>query len=182
MAGIAVLAVGLAAWLSGSFAWFTALYGVTIFALLMATVAARYRPATHGAFWFGFAVFGWGYFLIGISPWTDWKNSIAPGGFQPRANPLLPTDILLRRLADYQSVHQMPQIPEKNITFSPTTGRKANFTDQEMSAYITACEKYVDATAYNAGVGHLITIWILGGAGGLFARYIAGYSRPGGQT
>jgi hypothetical protein len=34
-------------------------------ALLTATVLARYR----GAFWYGFAVFGWGYFLLGLGPW-----------------------------------------------------------------------------------------------------------------
>ncbi|WZP01105.1 hypothetical protein EP7_005549 (plasmid) [Isosphaeraceae bacterium EP7] len=43
-----------------------AMYVLTVISLLVAVIAARYR----GAFCFGFAVFGWGYFLIGIAPWS----------------------------------------------------------------------------------------------------------------
>jgi hypothetical protein len=66
MAGIALAAFFLAALRAGSSAWFHGAYTLTFGMLLAAVLAARYR----GAFWFGFAVFGWGYFLVGHGAWS----------------------------------------------------------------------------------------------------------------
>jgi hypothetical protein len=49
--------------------WLSALYTFTMVLLLVAVIAARYRRGNEKAFWFGFAVFGWGFFLLGYGPW-----------------------------------------------------------------------------------------------------------------
>jgi hypothetical protein len=58
-------AVFLAALRTGTSLWFKALYSLVFTLLVYAAVAARYR----GAYWYGFAVAGWAYFLLGYGPW-----------------------------------------------------------------------------------------------------------------
>jgi hypothetical protein len=50
---------------SGSNDWFKLIYTLTFITLVYAAIAAKYR----GAFWYGFAVAGWAYFIIGFGPW-----------------------------------------------------------------------------------------------------------------
>jgi hypothetical protein len=59
---------------SGSNDWFKLIYTLTFIMLVYATIAARYR----GAFWYGFAVAGWAYFIIGFGPWIG-----SPPGSEP---------------------------------------------------------------------------------------------------
>src|SRR4051812_29011982 len=103
---VVIIGLGLTALRIGSDAALKAVYSATTFILLLAIIAARFRPAGENAFWYGFAVFGWGYFLISLAPWHEWTaftNSPGPGlpmdpnvpptfFIMPRANPLLPTD------------------------------------------------------------------------------------------
>jgi hypothetical protein len=49
--------------------WYGALYTFTAVLLLAALIAARFRRGNEKAFWFGFAVFGWGFFILGLGPW-----------------------------------------------------------------------------------------------------------------
>ncbi len=67
----AVVACGVifAALRSGSDYWLGVAYTMTVALLLAAVVMARYRRGASRAFWFGFAVFGWGMFLLGTNPW-----------------------------------------------------------------------------------------------------------------
>lgn len=58
----------------GSDYWLSAAYTMTVAMLLGAVVLARYRRGPSRAFWFGFAVFGWGMFLLGTNPWTSHLN------------------------------------------------------------------------------------------------------------
>jgi hypothetical protein len=68
---IAAVAMAFAALRSGSDLWFGAVYTFTVVVLLLAVIVARFRPRGEKAFWFGFAVFGWGFFLLGFWPWRD---------------------------------------------------------------------------------------------------------------
>jgi hypothetical protein len=63
--GVTVCAVLFAALQSGSNDWFKTVYSVTFLLLLYAAIAARYR----GPFWYGFAIVGWAYFLVGFGNW-----------------------------------------------------------------------------------------------------------------
>jgi hypothetical protein len=49
--------------------WLSALYTFATVLLLAAVIAARFRRGNEKAFWFGFAVFGCGFFVLGMGPW-----------------------------------------------------------------------------------------------------------------
>src|SRR4051794_36572493 len=70
MVVIAILAAEFAAMRSGSQLWFSTIYSITLLVLLVATLAARFRRGGARAFWFGFALFGWAYFLMALGPWS----------------------------------------------------------------------------------------------------------------
>lgn len=66
-----VTATAFAALRSASDLWFSGLYTVTAGILLIAVLSARLRRGGQKTFWFGFAVFGWGFFLLGMGPWAE---------------------------------------------------------------------------------------------------------------
>ena len=91
------VAVGLVALRSGSNDWFTLVYTLTFIALIYAAIAARYR----GPFWHGFAVAGWGYFVVGFGPWIG----SPPGAESLRAvNRNLVTSVILEVVSGTLSV------------------------------------------------------------------------------
>jgi hypothetical protein len=59
---------------SGSNDWFKLNYTLTFISLVYAAIATRYR----GVFWYGFAVAGWAYFIVGFGPWIG-----SPPGSEP---------------------------------------------------------------------------------------------------
>jgi hypothetical protein len=77
------LAMAFAALRTASNLWFSAVYTFSVVLLLWAVIAARYRRGREGAFWFGFAVFGWGFFLLGSGSWLNpivWVSDEGIGG------------------------------------------------------------------------------------------------------
>jgi hypothetical protein len=66
MGTVVLIAVGLAAFRSGSERWFESLYSLTIAVLLLGSVGAKYGREESRPFWFGFALFGWAYLLFGL--------------------------------------------------------------------------------------------------------------------
>jgi uncharacterized membrane protein YccC len=62
---VTLCAILFAALRSGSNDWFKSVYTLTFITLLYAAIAARYRDA----FWYGFSIVGWAYFLIGFGNW-----------------------------------------------------------------------------------------------------------------
>lgn len=71
IAAVAAFALEFAALRSGSRLALSAVYTATVLVLLTAVLMARYRRGEAGAFWFGFAVFGWGYLLLSLAPWAN---------------------------------------------------------------------------------------------------------------
>ncbi len=65
LVAVVAFAMAFAALRSGSSFWFGSLYTISIIVLLVALIAARFRRGAERAFWYGFAVFGWGFFLLG---------------------------------------------------------------------------------------------------------------------
>jgi hypothetical protein len=80
---IVTLGMAFAALRSASDLWFNALYTFTTVVLLVAVIAARFGHRGTRAFWFGFAVFGWGFFFLEMSPWT---SPFVAHGFGPGAD------------------------------------------------------------------------------------------------
>jgi hypothetical protein len=61
---VAVFAVGLAALIQATNVWLGAMFALTI-GLLMASVLATFLRGWRSGVWLGFALFGWGYLLVG---------------------------------------------------------------------------------------------------------------------
>ncbi len=76
---IAFSALVLAALRTASDIWFSALYTATFILLLVAIVAAFIVRGGERAFWFGLAVFGWGFFLLGLGPWVEHRDGYDMG-------------------------------------------------------------------------------------------------------
>ena len=160
------LGLALAALRFGSFSSLRLVYCLTVVVLLLAILAAKYR---RNPFWFGFAVFGWGYFLIGIGPWTTWIPVQQPGQgtiFQPRVNPLLLNASIFESLASYQTGNLKPPPLASNATASDAVIRNKQL------------QSYLNALAISTGIGHLIWVWIFGGGGGLIAGYLSSRRDP----
>ncbi len=65
---VGAFALAFAALRIASAAWYAATYTYTVFLLLTSVLAARFTRGRERSFWFGFAVFGWGFFVLGCGP------------------------------------------------------------------------------------------------------------------
>src|SRR5215469_5613287 len=74
--------------------WF---YALTIAILLLAVLAARLARAERRPFWFGFAVFGWAYLLLGLGLRPQLPSAWGPPS-DPVVNVFLPSTEYLGRV------------------------------------------------------------------------------------
>jgi uncharacterized membrane protein len=158
---VLLIGVGLAALSAGSFLWLKLMYSLTFMSLLLATLAARSRAS---AFWFGFAVFGWGYFWTSIGLWTTWVSAPDVGGgaiLQPRTNPMLPSGYFLDPLADYLSKHRRP------------AELATNSEQQDVVAHNALLQSYVNTQVITLGILHLLFVFVFGCIGGIVAGFFA---------
>jgi hypothetical protein len=65
---VLVLGVGFAALRESNDLWESGLFTLTIGVLLIAILLAVHRREAKRAFWFGFALFGWGYLALSLVP------------------------------------------------------------------------------------------------------------------
>jgi len=79
LAIVALSGLAFAALRSASDLWFSAFYTATTLLLLWSVLEARFRRGGERAFWFGFAVFGWGFFLLAMGPWKDMHEAVTQG-------------------------------------------------------------------------------------------------------
>src|SRR5262245_21166133 len=70
MAIVALLAVTFAALRTSSDIWASVLFNIVILMLFTSVLGAIYSVKDRRAFWVGFAVVGWGYWLMAHVPWT----------------------------------------------------------------------------------------------------------------
>lgn len=92
---VAACAIAFTALQTASSVWHEATYTFTVLVLLVAVLASRYRRGRERAFWFGFAVFGWAFFVLGYRPWMNAFGEVTEDGEGPPYNPLLLTSRLL---------------------------------------------------------------------------------------
>jgi hypothetical protein len=158
MSGVAVMGLALAAARTGWYFSFRALYTVTIVVLLYSAIAARYRPEFEAAFWFGFAVFGWGYFAAALGPWSSWgpRGSLVYPP-TPVINHVLPTKEWVESMADSLAIRMRMQ--SKDVS-SPDFN----------APYWTLWSSLI-------GIGHLLFVWICGLVGGWVSTIVAWRSK-----
>jgi hypothetical protein len=97
---------------SGSNDWFKSSYSLTFLMLVYAAIAARYR----GAFWYGFAIAGWAYFVVGFGPWIGSPSGSPPPG---AVNRNLVSSVVLEIVSDTMSRRDSPAWstgPGRNLT------------------------------------------------------------------
>lgn len=168
MAFVFTTSITLATWHSGSFLMFQLVYGCTIILLLTSIIAAKYGETHRKRFWFGFAVYGWGYLLLAYSPWGEWARARPQGQSLPVANPLLPLNGLITRLAEVQTNNLNPNNDSRN--YSGGVPNRVNVTQK----YIDSWEKYTDYIAFRVGLFHMYFVWIFGAIGGATTKLIVG--------
>jgi hypothetical protein len=84
MVVIVLLCVAFAALRFPTPLWANVWFSLTVATLTLAVPAAIYRRGTQRAFWLGFAVCGWVYFMLALSPWFQGE-----GGFQLASTTIL---------------------------------------------------------------------------------------------
>jgi hypothetical protein len=98
MCVVLCISIGLAALRSSSFQWLRTVNTLVIALLFTAVLAAKQFRGTRAAFWFGFAVLGWGYYFLAFGPVDGWHLYDYEGridSFTPQVRPnLLTTDVV----------------------------------------------------------------------------------------
>ena len=107
MTVVLVLAVGFAALRSGSEGWSLVVFNLTLLLLFAAIPGAIYRRDRDRAGWVGFALFGWGYWILSFGP-----------GFRTEIRPQLATTPLLDYLYP-----QIAPIPPPGAVFDENTNK-----------------------------------------------------------
>jgi hypothetical protein len=77
MTSIVVLAIDFAALRNASAFWAGMVLSATLFLLGVAIIGGVYGRGAQRAWWFGFALFGWGYLVLAFAPWFD--LNVEPG-------------------------------------------------------------------------------------------------------
>lgn len=159
MGAILLVGIGLGALQNSTFAWLRTVYAVTVMLLLFAILAAFLRPQRERAFWLGFAVFGWGYALVGISPWHTWGNATVarfPTYQKPAINPILWTKDLVEAY-----IASRPDLVIRPL--------RAEATVAEYEDYRAKLSRFQERSGAVVGIAHLLLVWVLGLVGGVIA-------------
>jgi hypothetical protein len=88
MGAVALVAVGVAALRSPTALWASLVVLLALGAICGVTVCAILRRGPARGAWLGFAVFGWAYFLLTLSPWGG-EYGLGPARFLTRASTAL---------------------------------------------------------------------------------------------
>jgi len=96
LAAVTLIAVGLFALMNASYVWSSVVLSLTLLLLLIALVAIVYQRGEPRSFWVGFAIFGWGYFILTHPPLGE------------SYRPLLPTHAALETLhkVTFETLHK----------------------------------------------------------------------------
>src|SRR5262249_21596699 len=149
MGAVALVAVAVAALRSPTAIWASLVVLLALGAICAATVGAIVRRGPGRGAWLGFAVFGWAYFILTLSPWGG-EYGLGPARFLTRAS----TALLLRIDPD---LVEMPVSGVEEFAVFAGTGKSRSF--------------------YH-GIFHALTAVIFAAAGALAGRVVAASSDP----
>jgi hypothetical protein len=109
LAGMVPIAVGLAALANPTALWEGVVFALTLLTLFTAIVGVLYRRGAGRAFWVGFALFGWGFFVLAsdISIEIGSSASIQNGRFwSSETEREQPVSALVRNLVDFVQLNR----------------------------------------------------------------------------
>jgi hypothetical protein len=134
--------------------WANIWFSSTLAALTLAVPAAVYRRGDQRAFWVGFAVCGWVYFILALAPWIKGEP-----GFQ-----LATTTIL-----DLMSPHIVQEI----APVEPTPWQVWNTPDDPpANSYSVGYVTLISPELY-LHIGHAFFCILIAFVGGVIVRYLA---------
>jgi hypothetical protein len=134
--------------------WANIWFSLTVAALTLAVPAAVYRRGDQRAFWVGFAVCGWVYFILALAPWMQGE-----AGFQ-----LATTTIL-----DLMS----PHIVQKIVPVETTPWQVWNMPDDPpANSYSVGYVTLISPELY-LHIGHAFFCILIALLGGVMVRYLA---------
>lgn len=164
---VAAVAVSCAALINANDVWAAVVYGVTLGCLFVAIVGAIFRRGHRRAFWAGFAVFGWGYFLLMGATLENPLGGRAGG---------LPTSLLLVKLHDVVATEDVADVAEDR------RGRRGGYGGNDGGygggghgggyggGYGGASRPVTPRQLEFAQIGHLASLLLFACAGGLVGQ------------
>jgi hypothetical protein len=168
MVVIVLLCVSIAALRFPTPLWANFLFSLTVAALTLAVPAAIYRRGEQRAFWVGFAICGWVYFMLALSPWSPRE-----AGFQ-----LATTTIL-----DLMSPHIVPKnFPPSKLyrgfnpqiaPFEPTPWQVWNMPDDPPANRYSVGYVSITSPELYLRIGHAFFCMLIAFLGGGIVRYQA---------
>ena len=186
---VALLAVGLAAMKAATETMWRATFALGLLALLIGTLGAIVRR--RGA-WTGFALFGWTYALIALSPpirdviepilkagepidqFVDWLHpGIPPVASFPAFGPNVQYDETSKRYLKMSGLGSGDPL----VPLSPAEQR-------DWDAYLAKCDIFSDRQAareFGPRIGHVIAALVFGCLGALSGHLLDERSRPAGM-
>jgi hypothetical protein len=81
---IALVAIEVAALRQATEPWCNIARYLTIGALIVASLLARHCTGAEGAWWFGFALFGWAYYILGLDTLAHGEGVVQPNSIVSR--------------------------------------------------------------------------------------------------
>ncbi|MGC8641786.1 MAG: hypothetical protein ACP5XB_18110 [Isosphaeraceae bacterium] len=153
MGYVLLLSVQLAAIAAGTQTWSQIVYTLTVFLLLLSSIATR----GGNSFWYGFALVGSGYFLIGFGPWFNQICNADPPLAFYHPNDGLFTSVLIYRAAE----SSVPFLPPGD----PQYGNRETI--------------HAHRVAYTAGIAHSILTVALAVCAGLVSSVFGRRSDKG---
>jgi hypothetical protein len=134
--------------------WANIWFSLTVAALTLAVPAAVYRRGEQRAFWVGFAVCGWVYFILALAPWMEGE-----AGFQ-----LATTTIL-----DLMS----PHIVQKIAPVEPPPWQVWNIPDDSPASSRSVRYVTLISPELYLHIGHAFFCILIALLGGVIVRYLA---------
>ena len=158
---VAVFAIGLAALVNATTVWAGVAFTLTIGTLLASVLAVILRGWRRGG-WLGFALFGWGYFLLG--------NLSSLG--------LAPNSWLLPDAAAEWAFSKANPMPVPPASFSTNVPGSVPMTP-EASAYFLAQEVYNGRSANATNIGRWLSVLLIAEVGAILGVLLARGRRAG---
>lgn len=143
---IVCVGVGLAAMRSSTYLWLRTLNTLIVASLFVAILLAWHSVGRRKAFWFGFALFGWGYFFLAFGPWDGWHTLDPVGDSYEEVRPNLLTTDVVRFL-----VRQVTPFPAR---------------DPGSVTLVEQSPEYIEKTYCSAWIGHLLFVVMIAYGGG----------------